>query len=235
MDAICYYRVSTQRQNLGLDAQRQSVAKWVQSRRSPVNILNSYHEKESGRNNHRPELMKAIDETKRKNATLLVAQLDRLSRSIGFIFTLRDSGVKFIACDIPDANTMTLGVLASVAQHEREIISRRIKDALRIRKMQGKKLGNPQHLTQEARQKGANANRLKAQDNRQRRQLVSHIRALGPMPYHRLAKKLNEDGFTTPTQTDFKTGARAGGKQFTCSLAYHYAHNSATVKSIFLG
>ena len=78
---------------------------------------------------------------------LSIAKLDRLSRNAGFIFTLRDAGVNFVCCDMPDANTLTVGLFAVLAQHERETISCRTKDALTVKKARGGVLGTPANLT----------------------------------------------------------------------------------------
>ena len=82
---------------------------------------------ESGKVNNRPELEKAMKRCRLTGAALLVAKLDRLSRNAAFLMTLKDSGVPFVAADMPDANTLTIGVMASLAQHEREMISKRTK------------------------------------------------------------------------------------------------------------
>ena len=94
----------------------------------PVQLGTEYVEIESGKKNQRPQLLAAIAEAK-DGATLLIAMLDRLSRNVGFIFALRDSGVDFVCCDMPDANTLTVGLFAVIAQHERETTSERTKGA----------------------------------------------------------------------------------------------------------
>jgi DNA invertase Pin-like site-specific DNA recombinase len=91
----------------------------------------------------RPELEKALALAKLTGATLVIARLDRLSRNAAFLLTLRDSGVRFLACDMPEANDLTVGVMALVAQQEREALSRRTKEALAAAKARGVKLGNP--------------------------------------------------------------------------------------------
>ena len=109
-----YYRVSTQKQGnsgLGLDAQRAAVRAFVPD---VAQLGNEFVEVESGKKNQRPQLLAAIAEARRVGATLLIAKLDRLSRNAGFIFALRDSGVDFVCCDMPDANTLTVGLFAVI-------------------------------------------------------------------------------------------------------------------------
>ena len=141
-----YYRVSTQKQGasgLGLEAQQAAVRAFVAD---PAQLGTEYVEIESGKRNHRPQLLAAMAEARRTGATLLIAKLDRLSRNAGFIFALRDSGVEFVCCDMPDANTLTVGLFAVIAQHERETISKRTKDALAAKKARGAQLGTPATL-----------------------------------------------------------------------------------------
>ena len=104
-------------------------------------IAPEYKEVETGKDNKRPVLTEAIERCRITGATLLVAKLDRLSRNAAFLMTLKDSKVEFIAADMPDANSMTIGVMALVAQHEAEAISDRTKRALAEAKRRGTKLG----------------------------------------------------------------------------------------------
>lgn len=90
-------------------------------------------------------------------STLLIAKLNRLTRNAGFIFALRDSGVNFVCCDMPDTNTLTVGLFAVLAQHERETISKRTKDALAAKKARRAQLGNPQNMTPAINRQGARA------------------------------------------------------------------------------
>lgn len=129
---VAYLRVSTARQGksgLGIEAQREAVSRFVCERGGKI-IAPEFVEVESGRHNNRPKLAEAIKRCRLTGATLVVAKLDRLSRNAAFLMTLRDSGVAFVAADLPEANTMTVGVMAVVAQHEREAISARTKAAL---------------------------------------------------------------------------------------------------------
>jgi len=91
----------------------------------------------------RPVLKQALDLAKLTGATLVIAKLERLSRNAAFLLTLQGSGVRFLACDMPEANDLTVGIMALVAQQEREAISRRTKEALAAAKARGVKLGNP--------------------------------------------------------------------------------------------
>jgi len=141
---VAYERVSTARQGrsgLGLEAQRSAIDAFAGSRGAEV--FARFTEVESGRKNDRPELKKALDLARLTGATLVIAKLDRLSRNAAFLLTLQASGVRFLACDMPEANDLTVGIMALVAQQEREAISRRTKEALAAAKARGVTLGNP--------------------------------------------------------------------------------------------
>lgn len=141
---VAYERVSTARQGksgLGLEAQRKTIEDYAVAKGGT--ILARFTEVESGRRNDRPELDKALQLARITGATLVIAKLDRLSRNAAFLLTLRDSGVGFVACDMPEANDLTVGIMALVAQQEREAISRRTREALAAAKARGVKLGNP--------------------------------------------------------------------------------------------
>lgn len=141
---VGYERVSTARQGasgLGLAAQRAAINGFAKSRGAEVAAI--FTEVESGGRADRPELARALHQAKVTGATLVIARLDRLSRNAAFLLTLRDSGVRFIACDMPAANDLTVGVMALVAEAERNLISKRTKEALAAAKARGVRLGNP--------------------------------------------------------------------------------------------
>ena len=143
-DFIAYYRVSTARQGqsgLGLNAQRVAVASHVAGKSGQ--LLAEFEEIESGRKNDRPQLAAALALCKRQKATLVIAKLDRLARNVRFISSLMESGVQFQAVDMPEANQLTVHILAAVAEHEREAISERTRVALAAKKARGERLGNP--------------------------------------------------------------------------------------------
>jgi hypothetical protein len=118
---IGYERVSTARQGasgLGIEAQRQAIDGFVAHRNGTLTAR--FTEVESGRKPDRPELCKALHLAKVTGATLVIAKLDRLSRNAAFLLTLRDSGVRLVAVELPEANDLTVGIMALVAQQERE-------------------------------------------------------------------------------------------------------------------
>jgi DNA invertase Pin-like site-specific DNA recombinase len=141
---VSYLRVSTDRQGksgLGLEAQRQAVANYLNG--GDWKLLREYVEVESGKHNERPQLRDALAYASVTGATLVIAKLDRLSRNLAFIATLQDSGARFVAADMPEANETMIQFMAVIAQHERKAISRRTKEALAAAKARGTKLGNP--------------------------------------------------------------------------------------------
>ena len=113
-------------------------------------MLAEFTDIESGKRNDRPQLRAAIAFCQQHGAVLLIAKLDRLTHNVAFIFALRDSGVEFVCADMPEANTLTIGVMATMAQYERELIADRTRRALAEKKKQGVKLGTPANLTAEA-------------------------------------------------------------------------------------
>ena len=140
---IAYYRVSTDRQGrsgLGLEAQQQAVRSFLQGRGE---LVASFVKIESGKRNDRPEIAAALDACRKQKAVLIIAKLDRLARNVHFISGLMESGVEFVAVDMPEANRLTIHILAAVAEHEREMISKRTKDALLAAKARGTKLCSP--------------------------------------------------------------------------------------------
>jgi DNA invertase Pin-like site-specific DNA recombinase len=120
-----------------------------------------YVEVESGkRQSNRPQLAAALASCKRLKAKLVVAKLDRLSRNVAFISKLMESGVEFVAADMPFANKLTLHVMSAFAEHEREAISERTRAALQAAKARGVRLGGPKAL--EAAKLGAARNKAEA-------------------------------------------------------------------------
>jgi DNA invertase Pin-like site-specific DNA recombinase len=141
---VTYCRVSTDQQGrsgLGLEAQREAVACYLNG--GDWRLMGEFVEVESGKRADRPALLKALAACKRHKATLVVAKLDRLSRSVAFLSALMESGAEFVAVDNPHANKLMVHMLAAFAEHERDQISARTKAALAAAKARGTKLGNP--------------------------------------------------------------------------------------------
>ncbi|MBS7566752.1 recombinase family protein [Mucilaginibacter sp. Bleaf8] len=203
---IAYYRVSTAGQGksgLGLEAQRSSVNRFL---RVDQQVLKEFIEIESGKNNNRQVLKEALAYAHKHKATLVIAKLDRLARNAAFIFALRDSGVNFVCADMPEANTLTIGIFATLAQYERELISERTKKALAAKKEQGFTLGKPENLTLAAGRKGADTMRRKAltnDHNRRASAMINNLRAAGHT-WTSIASQLNAFGFHTSQGKQFR-------------------------------
>jgi DNA invertase Pin-like site-specific DNA recombinase len=136
-----------------MDAQREAVGRYVQNRGQ---IVGEFIEVESGKKHtNRPQLLGALAECRKRRAVLVIARLDRLARNVAFIANLMNSDVEFVAVDMPQANRLTIHILAAVAEHEREMISQRTKAALAAAKARGKKLGNPNYREALARARAA--------------------------------------------------------------------------------
>lgn len=139
---VSYLRVSTLKQGqsgLGLEAQRKAVEDYLNG--GDWTVIEEMVEIESGKNNRRPKLTEAIDLCKASGATLVVAKIDRLTRDAAFLLNLKEAGIDFIAADMPEANRLTIGIMALVAEQEREAISQRTKAALAAAKARGVQLG----------------------------------------------------------------------------------------------
>jgi len=205
MKYVAYYRVSTDKQGesgLGLEAQRNDVRRFIH----PDNIDREFTEIESGKKSNRPELNKAIELCRKHGATLLIAKLDRLARNVSFVSTLMNSGVKFIAVDMPTATELTIHIIAAIAEDEAKRISERTRKALAVKKEQGVKLGSPQNLTPQARRLAVRAIHYKAQTNENNVRAKAMIQALQGqgLTLQAIADKLNEAEFKTSTGKEFK-------------------------------
>lgn len=130
---VTYYRVSTDSQGitgLGMEAQRKAVETYLNG--GKWEVIGEFEEVESGKRADRPELMKAVALAKATGAKLLIAKLDRLARNVHFLSGLKQQGVEFVACDMPEANSFTVNIMAAVAEQEREAISSRVTASLAV-------------------------------------------------------------------------------------------------------
>jgi DNA invertase Pin-like site-specific DNA recombinase len=200
---VAYYRVSTDKQGksgLGLEGQRACVVARVHL----GHLIGEYTEVVSGRARYpkRPELAKAIEHAKREGATLIVAKLDRMARSVSFLFDLRESGVNVEACDQPEFNTLTLGIFATMAQYEAELIGQRTAAALEAREREGEwRVGG---FSEEARQRSMEVRQAIAEENpnnKRARKFAAVLRAQG-LSYGAIAAQLMEAGFHTSRGSD---------------------------------
>lgn len=216
MKMVAYKRVSTQKQGrsgLGLEAQEAAIQEFASAKQG--RIIAEFTEVESGKNSDRPQLAAALHHAKVTGATLVIAKLDRLSRSASFTLTLRDSGVRFVCCDMPEANDLTIGVLAVVAQAEAEAISRRTRDALKAARKRIAETGQRQHrrIKRLGNPNGAEALRRAGRGNmaaiakvrqhadqraRDLAPVIADIRAKGALTLDAIADELNVREMVTP-------------------------------------
>ena len=205
---VSYLRVSTKRQGqegLGIAAQRRAVEDYLNG--GSWELIKEFIEVESGGNDQRVELQQAIATAKAHGAKLLIAKLDRLSRNASFLLSLRDAGVEFVAADMPDANRFTVGIMALVAEQEREAISQRTKAALKSAKARGVQLGAYRNGvfvgrvgTSEDVAKARSVKAEKAQAKAENlRFMVDRIDPRGVLSLRQLAERLNANGIPTPS------------------------------------
>ncbi len=200
---VIYTRVSTQRQGrsgLGLEAQERAIADYVQ--RTDARVVGTYREVQSGKSaENRPQLQEALDLCRLTGAKLLAAKLDRIGRSASFLLSLRDSGVDFIIADMPSANRFTVGIMACLAEYERQLISERTKAALKSAKERGVVLGNPIGAAAFGDRRGVGASEAKtAKADEYAQKVARHLiplRADG-LSMAKIADILNQMGIPTP-------------------------------------
>ncbi len=197
---MAYYRVSTDKQGksgLGLEAQRQAVKGYLNGGK----LIAEFTEVETGKGRNalrrRPELSAALEACKKHKATLVIAKLDRLARNVAFISSLMESGVEFVAADMPHANRLTVHILAAVAEHEREMTSERTKAALAAAKKRGAKLGCP--VPERGSAAGVKVRREQAdQFAANTRPVIDSIRDSGVSSLRGVAGALNARGIQAP-------------------------------------
>lgn len=201
---VAYYRVSTQKQGrsgLGLAAQRDVVLAYVNG---GGELAAEFTEVESGRKSDRPQLGAALRHCRATGAVLVVARLDRLARDVAFLSSLMNSGVDFVAVDFPEANRLTMHILAAVAEYEARCTSERTRAALQAAKARGKRLGNPNGAAALKRADKGNAAAVVAIQAEARKRaetlqdMVADIRGGGVTTLAGMAAELNRRGAKTP-------------------------------------
>lgn len=200
---VAYYRVSTARQGqsgLGLDAQRKAVVDYLNG--GQWSLVEEYVEVESasGKKN-RPQLEAAIAACKKHKATLVVAKLDRLYRNVRFVSQLMEDHIDFVCCDMPEANKLTIHILAAVAEHERDVISQRTKAALDALKRRGVKLGSPSP-TIGSRQGNKSKQKIADDYARNVQPIIKDIQDSGATTLREIARALQKRGVKTPRGGD---------------------------------
>jgi DNA invertase Pin-like site-specific DNA recombinase len=204
MDLVGYYRTSTDDQRLGIDAQKATLHRLAAER--GCEIVRVFTEHESGGNNARPELDKALRHARRVGAGVCVAKLDRLARDSAFLMRLFDGDVPILFGDMPEidgsaASRFMVQSMANVAEFERRRIGERTREALAALKAKGKKLGRPENLTAEAMERGRAMGReaLRARaiaDMSDVAEIAASMRSEG-RTLQAIADALNAEGYTT--------------------------------------
>ena len=187
---VCYYRVSTSTQGLGLEAQRATVAAYLANK--PGDVILELTEIESGRKANRPKLMEALEICRRRKAHLVIAKLDRLARSVRIISTLMDSGVPFSAADMPNANRFMIHIYSAVAEEEARMISERTKNALKACKARGIDIGASGRLL------AARHKQLARERAEHYREVVVQLRSSGLTTVRALRDALNQRKVSSP-------------------------------------
>ena len=204
---VSYLRVSTARQGasgLGLEAQREAVTSYLNG--GSWQLVQELIEVESGKSKDRPRLIEALRLCRIYNATLLVAKLDRLARNVAFVSTLMEAGVNFVAVDLPQANELTVHIMAAMAEYEAKAISARTKAALAAAKARGVKLGGlrgPANEFAALSKKGSAAGAAVRTAKATKRSddllpVIEHIRQEGAASLRAIASELNTLGIPTP-------------------------------------
>ncbi|RJY09314.1 recombinase family protein [Aurantiacibacter aquimixticola] len=204
--AIAYFRVSTDRQGrsgLGLEAQREAVARYAAETR--LELVGEFVEVETGKGSNalskRPQLLAALTQAKNRKAKLVLAKLDRLARNVHFISGLMETGVDFAVADMPNADRFQLHLYAALAEKEAEVISHRTKAALAAAKARGTVLGRNGKVL---------AKRNKAEAEARLKPIAGQLLAKkeAGKSIRQIAAELNKEGVASP----------AGGKWHPASL-----------------
>jgi DNA invertase Pin-like site-specific DNA recombinase len=198
---VLYRRVSTARQGvsgLGLESQDEAVRRYVAQQNGMV--VGEFVEVESGKktDTDRPQLALALVECRRRKATLVVAKLDRLSRNAEFLLRLQNGNVDFVCCDCPNVDRFTVGILALVAQRERELISERTKSALQQAKKRGVRLGT-KNPDRQVRMMLEGARRDRQEFVSKVRPIIDEIKQSGVVTLKEIALCLTRRGIPTRT------------------------------------
>lgn len=204
MKIVTYCRVSTDKQGrsgLGLEAQKAAIAAYAAQHKAT--IAGEFVEVESGRVNDRPQLQAALKLARVTGAKLVIAKLDRLSRDAAFLLNLQAFKVDFVACDMPEANELTVGLMAVIAQAESKMIGARTRAAMAAAKARGQVFGNPngaEALRRAGKGNGASCEAQKAAALTRAHDLadtIADVEAQGHTTLAAIAAELNRRGIKT--------------------------------------
>ena len=191
---IAYYRVSTNDQNLGIEAQKSIVKQYCIH--NSAEIISEYEEHESGKNNNRVKLAIALAETVKTGSYLIVAKIDRLTRVAYYGLQLCEK-YRIIFCDHPTMGTLEQSIYFGMAQQEREYISQRTKAALAALKSKGVKLGAPNaHFTNVQRSMALSRRKNNSRNKEANKKAFAIVRIMTGN-WTDKAKFLNDNGFKT--------------------------------------
>lgn len=192
---VAYFRVSTERQGrsgLGLEAQQRVIADFL--RNGDHQLVESFTEVESGRRCDRPQLTLAKAACRKHRATLVIAKLDRLARSVAFVSGLMEGGIDFVAADMPQADRFMLHVYAAMAEEEARKISARTREALASAKARGVALGNQRNLDQARRDSLTQRQKQARHFTHNTLPIINQVQAAGITSWSGIAEALNRRG-----------------------------------------
>ncbi len=199
---VAYYRASKTEQLNSIEVQRNQMNEFINKNRDIYKLVGEYSEYHTGKDRKRIELAKAIKHCSENNCTLAFTKIDRLSRLASQLLQIRDSGLNLICLDMPELNTLTFGIFATIAQHERELISSRTKAALAIVRTKNIKLGNPNgwkdvQIKAQATRKETRTIWLKSNESDRAKGIINLLINNGTKSLNEIARNLNFQNIKT--------------------------------------
>lgn len=197
---VVYLRVSTQRQGasgLGLEAQRQAVQAHVAN--VGGRIVGEFVEVESGTDDDRPELARALSVASRSKAFILVAKCDRLARDVALVSAVMKGSEGLVDASNPTASTLELHLRACIAEEEARLVSARMSAALQVAKARGAKLGGMPYGWNRIKDRVDADGRCICEPNVEERRIVERIVELRRegLTLRAIADQLTDEGYPT--------------------------------------
>lgn len=228
---VAYLRVSTEKQGrsgLGVAAQRTIIDRFLSD---SAEIIGEFVEVQSGKDDQRVELWKAIAHAKKHGAKILLAKLDRFSRKVSFIAGIMEQGVGLVVADLPNATDFQLHIFAALAQEERRLISERTRLALAEAKKRGVELGRNSKVLAKRHKQDADKRAIAL------RPIVRPLLDEG-LSLNDIARCLNEKGLRTARGKEFRAEQVRLLRNRLCALAAKQVssiHNASTTMSLAAG